>query len=70
MAGLKFRSALLSETAISSELGREPVIDGPRGDRVRLLWLGYAFARKGLVLAIDGFAPDLAGIVRCVVAHT
>ena len=59
MAGLRFRSKLISETAISLDgLADHP--DAPRREGpVRVLWLGYVFARKGLVLAVEGFKRAL-----------
>jgi glycosyltransferase involved in cell wall biosynthesis len=55
MAGLRFRSKLISETAISLDGLADPT-DAPRREGpVRVLWLGYVFARKGLVLAVEGF---------------
>ena len=59
MAGLRFRSKLISETAISLNcLADHP--DAPRREGpVRVLWLGYVFARKGLVLAVEGFKRAL-----------
>lgn len=61
LAGLRFRSALVSETAIRVD-GIETV-SPRRPGRVRLLWLSHVFPRKGLTLAVDGFksALDLAG---------
>jgi glycosyltransferase involved in cell wall biosynthesis len=55
LAGLRFPSVIISETAISAVRLPDPGIHRPRDGRVRLLWLSHVFARKGLVLAIDGF---------------
>ncbi len=56
LAGLRFRSALLTETAIAGDdADSEPAFERPRGGATRILWLSHVFSRKGLVLAVEGF---------------
>ena len=56
LAGLRFQSALISETAISQDGVSDPAISARPAGPVRILWLAHAFARKGLSLAVEGFS--------------
>ena len=67
LSGLQFRSAFVSETAISPDSRPEPALVRPRAGATRILWLGHVFRRKGLTLAIEGFKSAVdrsAGQVR------
>jgi glycosyltransferase involved in cell wall biosynthesis len=55
LADLRFPSLLMSETAISAVELPESAMPRSGDGRVRLVWLGHVFARKGLLLAVDGF---------------
>ncbi|MBV8474426.1 MAG: glycosyltransferase family 4 protein, partial [Hyphomicrobiales bacterium] len=55
LAGLRFRSALLTETAIAGDVDAEPPLERRRSGAMRILWLSHVFNRKGLVLAVEGF---------------
>ncbi len=69
LAGLRFRSALISETAISPDGLSDHANAFQREGAVRILWLGHVFARKGLVLAVEGFksAVELGADIELVV---
>jgi glycosyltransferase involved in cell wall biosynthesis len=59
LAGLRFRLAMMVETAISAGCDCEPPICKGGDGKLRLLWLSHVFPGKGLTLALDGFRRAL-----------